>query len=176
MILNNLSILQGNQDLFSTSSANDEKLNADVQEFLDKILSSDDENDYSDYRNYFTYDMLIKSNSGSEITEMDLSKKQGSASGGEKQTPYFIVLAASLLQFYPKNVTCARIAFIDEAFSALSKERIEQMVKFLEDNHFQVFYAAPPEKIDSIGRYIENTVALYTDGRYTKAIEGLEKK
>ena len=50
------------------------------------------------------------------------------------------------------------------------------MVKFLEDNHFQVFYAAPPEKIDSIGRYIENTVALYTDGRYTKAIEGLEKK
>ena len=175
-ILDNLSTLQGEQDLFSITPANDEKLNADVQEFLDKILSSDDENDYSDYRNYFTYDMLIKSNSGSEITEMDLSKKQGSASGGEKQTPYFIVLAASLLQFYPKNVTCARIAFIDEAFSALSKERIEQMVKFLEDNHFQVFYAAPPEKIDSIGRYIENTVALYTDGRYTKAIEGLEKK
>lgn len=175
-ILDNLSTLQGEQDLFSITPANDEKLNADVQEFLDKILSSDDENDYSDYRNYFNYDMLIKSNSGSEITEMDLSKKQGSASGGEKQTPYFIVLAASLLQFYPKNVTCARIAFIDEAFSALSKERIEQMVKFLEDNHFQVFYAAPPEKIDSIGRYIDNTVALYTDGRYTKAIEGLEKK
>lgn len=79
------------------------------------------------------------------------------------------------MQFYPKNVTCARIAFIDEAFSALSKERIEQMVKFLEDNDFQVFYAAPPEKIDSIGRYIDNTVALYTDGRYTKPIEGFLK-
>lgn len=174
-ILNNLSDLQGNPDLFSTNSGNDEKLNSDVQEFLDKILSSDDENDYSDYRNYFNYDMLIKSNSGTEITETDLSKKQGSASGGEKQTPYFIVLAASLLQFYPKNIPCARIAFIDEAFSALSKERIEQMVKFLEDNNFQVFYAAPPEKIDSIGRYIDNTVALYTDGRYTKPIEGFRK-
>ena len=174
-ILDNLQTLQGETDLFSANSANDEKLNADVQEFLDKILSSDDENDYSDYRNYFTYDMLIKSNSGSEVTETDLSKKQGSASGGEKQTPYFIVLAASLLQFYPKNVTCARIAFIDEAFSALSKERIEQMVKFLEDNNFQVFYAAPPEKIDSIGRYIDNTVALYTDGRYTKAVEGFRR-
>lgn len=173
-ILDNLSLLQGNPDLFAANNNNDEKLNADVQEFLDKILSSDDENDYSDYRNYFRYDMLIKSNSGDEITETDLSKKQGSASGGEKQTPYFIVLAASLLQFYPKNVTCARIAFVDEAFSALSKERIEQMVKFLEDNNFQVFYAAPPEKIDSIGRYIDNTVALYTDGRYTKAIEGFK--
>lgn len=174
-ILDNLSALQGNPDLFSTNSGTDEKVNSDVQEFLDKILSSDDENDYSDYRNYFTYDMLIKSNSGTEITETDLSKKQGSASGGEKQTPYFIVLAASLLQFYPKTVSCARIAFIDEAFSALSKERIEQMVKFLEDNHFQVFYAAPPEKIDSIGRYIDNTVALYTDGRYTKPVEGFRK-
>lgn len=174
-ILDNLSTLQGKPDLFSENSAGDEKLNSDVQDFLEKILSSEDENDYSDYRNYFNYDMLIKSSSGNEVTETDLSKKQGSASGGEKQTPYFIVLAASLLQFYPKNVTCARIAFIDEAFSALSKERIEQMVKFLEDNNFQVFYAAPPEKIDSIGRYIDNTVALYTDGRYTKPIEGFRK-
>ena len=174
-ILDNLSALQGNPDLFSSNPGNDEKLNSDVQDFLEKILSSEDENDYSDYRNYYNYDMLIKSNSGDEITETDLSKKQGSASGGEKQTPYFIVLAASLLQFYPKNVTCARIAFIDEAFSALSKERIEQMVKFLEDNNFQVFYAAPPEKIDSIGRYIDNTVALYTDGRYTKPIEGFKQ-
>lgn len=174
-ILENLSALQGDSDLFSENSGDDEKLNSDVQDFLEKILSSEDESDYSDYRNYFTYDMLIKSSSGNEVTETDLSKKQGSASGGEKQTPYFIVLAASLLQFYPKNVTCARVAFIDEAFSALSKERIEQMVKFLEDNNFQVFYAAPPEKIDSIGRYIDNTVALYTDGRYTKAIEGFKK-
>lgn len=174
-ILNNLSALQGNPDLFSSNSDNDEKLNSDVQDFLEKILSSEDENDYSDYRNYFNYDMLIKSSSGNEVTETDLSKKQGSASGGEKQTPYFIVLAASLMQFYPKSVPCARIAFIDEAFSALSKERIEQMVKFLEDNDFQVFYAAPPEKIDSIGRYIDNTVALYTDGRYTKPIEGFKQ-
>jgi uncharacterized protein YPO0396 len=69
----------------------------------------------------------------------------------------------------PRN---ARIAFIDEAFSALSKERIEQMVKFLEDNNFQVFYAAPPEKINSIGQHIDNTVSLYTQGKYTKPVEG----
>lgn len=76
------------------------------------------------------------------------------------------------MQFYPKDVCCARIAFIDEAFSALSKERIEQMVKFLEDNNFQVFYAAPPEKINSIGQHIDNTVSLYTQGKYTKPVEG----
>ena len=171
-ICKNLELYSATPDLFTERTVSDEKLADDVQSFLNKILDTEQEEDYSDYRNYFTYDMTIRSHIGEEESEMDLSKKQGSASGGEKQTPYFIVLAASLMQFYPKDVCCARIAFIDEAFSALSKERIEQMVKFLEDNNFQVFYAAPPEKINSIGQHIENTVSLYTQGKYTKPIEG----
>lgn len=103
-------------------------------------------------------------------------QKQGSASNGEKQTPYFIILAASLLQCYPANTCCARLAFIDEAFSALSRERIEQMVRYFEENHFQVFYAAPPEKINSIGQFIDSTVSLIVTGRYTNAVEGLVKQ
>lgn len=171
-ICKNLELYSETPDLFAERTVSDEKLADDVKSFLNKILDTEQEEDYSDYRNYFTYDMTIRSHIGDEESEMDLSKKQGSASGGEKQTPYFIVLAASLMQFYPKDVCCARIAFIDEAFSALSKERIEQMVKFLEDNNFQVFYAAPPEKINSIGQHIDNTVSLYTQGKYTKPIEG----
>ena len=171
-ICKNLDLYSESPDLFTERTVSDEKLADDVQSFLNKILDTEQEEDYSDYRNYFTYDMTIRSHIGDEESEMDLSKKQGSASGGEKQTPYFIVLAASLMQFYPKDVCCARIAFIDEAFSALSKERIEQMVKFLEDNNFQVFYAAPPEKINSIGQHIDNTVSLYSQGKYTKPVEG----
>lgn len=171
-ICKNLELYSESPDLFTERTVSDEKLADDVQSFLNKILDTEQEEDYSDYRNYFTYDMTIRSHIGDEESEMDLSKKQGSASGGEKQTPYFIVLAASLMQFYPKDVCCARISFIDEAFSALSKERIEQMVKFLEDNNFQVFYAAPPEKINSIGQHIDNTVSLYTQGKYTKPVEG----
>ena len=77
------------------------------------------------------------------------------------------------MQCYDRKRCCARLAFIDEAFSALSKERIEQMVKYLEKNDFQVLYAAPPEKINSIGRYIQSTIGLIPKGRYTYAIEGL---
>ena len=119
--------------------------------------------------------MRILSKQDGEEAIANLSKKQGSASNGEKQTPYFIILAASLLQCYPKNVSCARLAFIDEAFSALSRERIEQMVKFFEDNKFQVIYAAPPEKIDSIGSHINSTISLCMKGKYTWAVEGLVK-
>lgn len=163
-------------EAYMNSNRDDEEMERDIREFMEVILEEEDETEYTDYRKYFVYDMEIVSRQGDSEIISDLSKKQGSASNGEKQTPYFIILAASLLQCYPRQACCARLAFIDEAFSALSRERIEQMVKYLEDNHFQVFYAAPPEKINSIGSYIESTVSLVTTGRYTNAVEGLVKE
>ncbi len=162
-------------ELYMNSNRDDEEMERDIQEFMNMILNEEDEEEYTDYRKYFTYDMEITSRQGEEEVTADLSKKQGSASNGEKQTPYFIILAASLLQCYPRRNCCVRLAFIDEAFSALSRERIEQMVKYLEENDFQVIYAAPPEKISSIGQYIQSTVSLVTTGRYTRAVEGLVK-
>ncbi len=163
----------GMPEVYMNSAREDEEMERDIQEFMGVILDEEDESEYTDYRKYFVYDMEIVSRQGETEIVSDLSKKQGSASNGEKQTPYFIILAASLLQCYPRQTCCARLAFIDEAFSALSRERIEQMVKYLSDNHFQVFYAAPPEKIGSIGSHIESTVSLVMTGRYTNAIEGL---
>lgn len=163
-------------EVYMNSAREDEEMERDIREFMEVILDEEDEQEYTDYRKYFIYDMEIISRQGDSEVVSDLSKKQGSASNGEKQTPYFIILAASLLQCYPRQTCCARLAFIDEAFSALSRERIEQMVKYLEDNHFQVFYAAPPEKINSIGTYIDSTVSLVITGRYTNAVEGLVRE
>lgn len=165
----------GSSEFYLAGGRMDEELEHDIQSFMNVILEEEDEEEYTDYRRYFTYDMRISTNQGDEEIEADLSRKQGSASNGEKQTPYFIILAASLMQCYPKNNCCVRLAFIDEAFSALSRERIEQMVRYLEENHFQVIYAAPPEKIGSIGAFIQSTVSLVITGRYTNMIEGLVK-
>lgn len=163
-------------EVYMNSMRDDEEMEHDIQEFMSVILEEEDETEYTDYRKYFSYDMEIISNQGNSQITAELSKKQGSASNGEKQTPYFIILAASLMQYYPRESCCARLAFIDEAFSALSRERIEQMVKYLETNGFQVIYAAPPEKIGSIGQFIDSTVSLVPTGRYTRAVEGLIKQ
>ncbi len=166
----------GSPEVYMNSLRDDEEMEHDIQEFMSVILEEEDETEYTDYRKYFSYDMEIISNQGKAQVTADLSKKQGSASNGEKQTPYFIILAASLLQYYPGQNCCARLAFIDEAFSALSRERIEQMVKYLETNGFQVIYAAPPEKISSIGQFIDSTASLVITGRYTNIVEGLIKQ
>ena len=151
----------------------DPELRQDIDDFLDTILKEVDDDEYTDYRTYYSYDMQIKNQIESTDIIMDLSEKQGSASNGEKQTPYFIILAASLMTCYKRTYNCARLAFIDEAFSALSQERIEQMVNYFEQNGFQVMYAAPPEKINSIGKFINSTVSLVETGRYTNVLEGL---
>ena len=171
----NLENYMNSMELYRGINLNDEEMEYNIRRLMDTILEEENEEEYTDYRKYFKYDMKIRSRQDGDETTADLSKKQGSASNGEKQTPYFIILAASLLQCYPKNSCCARLAFIDEAFSALSRERIEQMVKFFEDNRFQVIYAAPPEKIDSIGSYINSTVSLCMKGKYTWAVEGMVK-
>ena len=125
----------------------------------------------------FSYDMEISSRQGRPRSRQSYRKKQGFRQQRREADPRtFIILAASLLQCYPANTCCARLAFIDEAFSALSRERIEQMVRYFEENHFQVFYAAPPEKINSIGQFIDSTVSLIVTGRYTNAVEGLVKQ
>ena len=166
----------GTVEMLQIMNADDEELAHDIKSFMEKILAEPDESEYTDYRRYFKYDMKIRTKRGGTEIEADFSKKQGSASNGEKQTPYFIILAASLMQCYPRNTECIRVAFIDEAFAALSRERIEQMVKYLEDNHFQVMYAAPPEKISSIGDLIDTTISLVSSGKYTKMIEGLVRR
>ena len=159
--------------LYSERINTDAELQQDIKDFMDTILNDTNESEYADYRYYYSYDMEITNRIGDMNIKMDLSEKQGSASNGEKQTPYYIILAASLMHCYPKKTSCARLAFIDEAFAALSQERIEQMVKYFEQNGFQVMYAAPPEKIKSIGSYIDSTVSLVKTGRYTNVVEGL---
>jgi uncharacterized protein YPO0396 len=164
-----------NAEYYLNVIKDDEESEHDIKEFIDIVLNEEDETEYTDYRKYFTYDMRIISKQGEDEVQATLSKKQGSASNGEKQTPYFIILAASLLQLYPKDRSSARLAFIDEAFSALSRERIEQMVDYLETNDFQVVYAAPPDKINSIGSHIQTTITLVPKGRQSFAVEGLLK-
>ena len=175
-VANRLAEFMNLPDLYLNAAGDSDERLHDIRALLEVILREEDETEYMDYRKYFTYDMQIFSRQGEEETRAELSRKQGSASGGEKQTPYYLILSAALMQYYPRDRCCHRLVFIDEAFAAMSDERISQMVKYFESNDFQVIYAAPPKKLDSISRYITTTVSLVTSGRYTHAIEGSMKE
>lgn len=74
----------GSSELYLAGSRMDEELEHDIQSFMEVILEEDEE-EYTDYRRYFTYDMRISTNQGDEEIEADLSRKQGSASKGRSR-------------------------------------------------------------------------------------------
>lgn len=129
-----------------------------IEQMISDISASDgDSKEYTDYRRYFNYTIKYQSSDGRTY---DLNKKQSTASGGERDVPYMLIVIASLLQCYSPDTCCERIVMIDEAFSKLSNDRIVPMVHYLEDNGFQAMFAAPTQKIESIGEIVSTSVAL----------------
>lgn len=157
-------------EAFLSMTNEDDEINVSIREFMEMVLSAEDETEFTDYRNYLTFDMKITDG----INTYLLSKKNGSASNGEKQTPYLIILAASLNHLYPGKECCARLAFMDEAFAAFSVERIKQMVEYFKEYNFQVIYAAPDEKIGTIGRFMDSTITCVKPHghKYSDYIDG----
>lgn len=135
--------------------------------FRDTVLGAEDVTEYTDYRNYYTYDFLI---SDGEHTAY-LSKSQGIYSGGGRQTPYFILLTAALMTSYRGNGTCMRIAFIDEAFASMDEDRIRSMIDYFNDNGLQVIYAAPDKTMHNIAPYVDTTVAVVKKNRQAAVID-----
>lgn len=138
------------------------------EQFRDTVLSTDDMEEFTDYRQYYSYDVKITSEDGHTAY---LSKSQGIYSGGGKQTPYFILLAAALMTSYGSEGSCIRPAMIDEAFAALDGSRIQSMVHYFDDMGLQVFYAAPPEKIANISPLVSTTLAVVKKGRQADIID-----
>lgn len=67
---------------------------------------------------------------------MSVDRQSGKFSGGENQSPYFVAILASYLRAYNRHETrwgepSLAVVPIDEAFSKLSPERIEDCVRAL---------------------------------------------
>lgn len=137
-------------------------------QFRDTVLETDDMEEFTDYRQYYSYDVLIRSRDGHSAY---LSRSQSIYSGGGKQTPYFILLTAALMTSYGSEGSCIRPAIIDEAFAALDGSRIQSMINYFNDMGLQVFYAAPPEKMANISPLVSTTIAVVKKGRQADIID-----
>lgn len=121
----------------------------------EKVLS-----EYTDYRNYLDYDIIVNKKDGAE---QRFSKIYGEKSGGETQTPYYVAIAASLVQLYSYGETI-RIIMLDEAFDKMDDNRIESMMDFFNSQNFQIILATPPAKIEIIGEHVDTILLAIRDG------------
>ena len=129
-----------------------QKREDEMKAIIDKIVMSNNDtilNDYADYRNYMTYEVIVTND---ELDHRRLSKLAGYNSGAGTQIPYIIILSAALANIYNARKISTRLIFMDEPFEKMSDKNIKIMLEFFKSQDFQVIFCAPPNKLDSIGK------------------------
>ncbi len=131
-------------------------LTQDTQsEKQDKIIR-----EFTDYRKFMSYDIKITNKRG-EVSYF--SKINREKSGGETQTPFYVIIAASFDQiihssFGRKSPGC--LVMLDEAFNNMDGSHIDSMMQYFTSLDIQPLIAVPSPRAKTIMPYVDTTVAL----------------
>lgn len=137
------------KDLFNrlTASPGDEK-----QEKLLRL--------FTDYRMFMNYDIQITNKEG-EISFF--SKISRGKSGGETQTPFYVIIAASFDQIvhegsFDKEAGC--IVILDEAFNKMDASRIAATMSYFNDLSIQLIIGLPSNNAKILMPYVDTTIGI----------------
>ena len=134
---------------------NNEKLNLDIHEILD-------------VRKYFRFDVVVRSKDQTK----HLSEVIQTQSGGESQTPFYILITAAFEQTkdYRRKNDSFNLVLFDEAFSNMDPQRISEMLKYYEKFNIQTIISVP-SKLESLGSYVNTALGVYRKGEVTHVIQ-----
>lgn len=164
MIMDDFNAMQG-ESLFSGLFHENHK--AVIDELFERLALDNDNNakaldEFTDYRTYVDYDIRIIHSDGNHSLYSKVCEEK---SGGETQTPFYVTVAASFVQLYKNNIGGEAIGLVlfDEAFNNMDDERIGGVLEFLRRLPLQILIAAPPDKIQYISPFVEETLLMMTD-------------
>ena len=138
-----------------------------INELFDRITIDDDAAEhavsaFTDYRTYLDYDIKIHHANGETSS---FSKVNREKSGGETQTPFYVIIAASFIQLFNNANRPARLVLFDEAFNNMDEGRIETMMKFYQTLNLQTVIAVPSQRMDTIQPYVDSTLVVLREDR-----------
>lgn len=106
-----------------------------------------------DYRNYHHYDLEMVPADKPDAPPISLGRSGRSLSGGENQAPFFISMLAAFRRVYDRgdrsSVRSQQLGLVimDEAFSKLSGDGIEDCLALARSFQLQLVMAFPPERL-----------------------------
>jgi uncharacterized protein YPO0396 len=134
---------------------------AEVQRAKDELMRAVNAPDQSDdrarrlldYRNYHRYDLEMVPADKPDAPPISMSRAGRNLSGGESQAPFFISMLAAFRRVYDRGDRASTrsqqlgLVVMDEAFSKLSGDGIEDCLALARNFQLQIVMAFPPERL-----------------------------
>ncbi|MGH7025907.1 SbcC/MukB-like Walker B domain-containing protein [Brevundimonas sp.] len=124
---------------------------------------------YQDYRNYYTFDLLLKDTSTGDTVGYD--RRRGVASGAERQVPFYVIIGAALANLYhggnrarTRSELGVGLAVFDEAFSKMDGPNQRTLLTFYDEIGLQTLIAAPTEKRSVIYENLRSVIDVFRHG------------
>lgn len=153
-----------------------------VLELEGMIEGSEDAATLADYRQYYTFEIVMTDAAGGRTT---MSSRAVKGSGGEAQAPFYVAIAASLASAYFQGHTGSSrptgmgLALFDEAFNKLDVPNTQALLTFFRDMGLQLMIAGPEDKRATFTEVLDTIVlvnkaldasAVYVDVEYPGAL------
>ena len=134
---------------------------ADAQRAKDELMRAVNATDQSDdrarclldYRTYHHYDIEVVPADKPDAPPISLGRSGHNLSGGESQAPFFISMLAAFRRVYDRGDRSSTrsqqlgLVVMDEAFSKLSGDGIEDCLALARSFQLQLVMAFPPERL-----------------------------
>ncbi len=117
-----------------------------------------------DYRNYHRYDLEMVPADKPEAPPISIGRSGRNLSGGEGQAPFFISMLAAFRRVYDRGDRASTrsqqlgLVVMDEAFSKLSGDGIEDCLALARSFQLQLVMAFPPERLGVMVPHAETVV------------------
>lgn len=146
---------------YSELSAEDpaRELKEFIEEHQDAIINTEpgDMPELLDYRNWFLFELQVKTGSVDGIT-MD-RKLKSIGSGGEQAVPNYLLVLTIAHFLYDVPAVKLPLLLFDEAFYGIDAQRRDQLLAFASDLNLQLFVASPDQ--DGVKKEIPHSTSLF---------------
>ncbi len=143
----------------------------EVQQALEELMSAVEANGVADaralllldYRNYHRYDIKMRPADHASGPEISFGRSGVSMSGGENQAPFFISMLAAARRLYDLGGGRSQhlgLVVMDEAFSKLSGDGVEDCLELARNFNLQLLMAFPIDRLGVMTPYADTVVEL----------------
>jgi energy-coupling factor transporter ATP-binding protein EcfA2 len=165
-------------ELFDTSAREEiERAKAELIAAIDAADNPEDKRHQRalDYRYYHHWDIEAKPAGRSDAAAISLNKSAKKQSGGENQAPFFVATLAAFRRVYdigkrddPQNLG---LVVMDEAFSKLSGDRIDDCLALARNFGLQLIMAFPEDRLPTMFQHADTVVQCRVERGYDEKNE-----